>query len=91
MIQSRRAVAGGVSWPLLVVAGAGVALPAFRLLVSNEFGSLGGALMISNAAALLLFIVCAALSPAARRLAVLMLPLLLLRCGTRDYQQSTPS
>jgi ABC-type uncharacterized transport system permease subunit len=74
MIQSRRAVAGGVSWPLLVVAGAGVALPAFRLLVSNEFGGLGGALMISNAAALLLFIVCAALSPAARRLAVLMLP-----------------
>ena len=37
MIQSRRAVAGGVSWPLLLVAGAGVALPAFRLLVGNEF------------------------------------------------------
>jgi len=73
LIQSRRAL-GGVSWPLLLVAGAGVALPAFRLLAGNEFAGLGGALTISNAATMLLFIFCAAFSPAARRLAVLMLP-----------------
>lgn len=73
LIQSRRAVAG-VSWLLLLVAGAGVALPAFRLLAGNEFAGLGGALTISNAATILLFILCAAIWPAARGLAVLMLP-----------------
>lgn len=73
LIQSRRAV-DGVSWPLLLVAGAGVALPAFRLLVGNEFSGLGGALTISNAATMLLFILCAAFWPAARGLAVLILP-----------------
>jgi ABC-type uncharacterized transport system permease subunit len=73
MIQSRRA-AGGASWPLLLVAGAGVTLPAFRLLVGNEFAGLGGALTISNAATLLLFILCAAIWPAARGLSVLLLP-----------------
>jgi ABC-type uncharacterized transport system permease subunit len=73
MIQSRRAL-GGASWPLLLVAATGVALPAFRLLVGNEFAGLGGALSISNAATLLLFILCAAIWPAARGLAVLLLP-----------------
>jgi ABC-type uncharacterized transport system permease subunit len=73
MIQSRRA-AGGPSWLLLLVAGAGVALPAFRLLVGNEFAGLGGALTISNAATLLLFILCVAIWPAARGLSVLLLP-----------------
>src|SRR5262245_51238040 len=73
MIQSRRA-AGGASWALLVVAAAGVALPAFRLLVGNEFAGLGGALTISNAATVLLFILCAAVWPAARGLSILLLP-----------------
>jgi ABC-type uncharacterized transport system permease subunit len=73
LIQSHRAT-GGASWPLLLVAGAGIALPAFRLLVGNEFAGLGGALTISNAATILVFILCAAIWPAARGLAVLMLP-----------------
>jgi ABC-type uncharacterized transport system permease subunit len=74
-IQSRRATAGSkLFWPLLLVAGAGVALPAFRLLVGNEFAGLGGALTMSNAATLLLFILCALIWPAARGLSVLLLP-----------------
>ncbi len=75
LIQSRRATPGsGLFWPLLLVAGAGVALPAFRLLVGNEFAGLGGALTMSNAATLLLFILCARIWPAAQGLSVLILP-----------------
>jgi ABC-type uncharacterized transport system permease subunit len=73
LLQSRRA-AGGASWPLLLVAAAGLVLPAIQLLGDNEFAGLGGALTISNAATILLFVICAALWPAVRNLAGLLLP-----------------
>jgi ABC-type uncharacterized transport system permease subunit len=73
LIQSRRQAGGGLYWPLLLVAGVGVAYPAFRLLVGNDFSGLGGALTISNAATLLLFILCTLIWPSARGLSLLVL------------------
>jgi ABC-type uncharacterized transport system permease subunit len=61
-------------WPLMAIAGMGLALPALELLFANRFSGIGGALAISNAATILLFLLAALISPAARGLAALLLP-----------------